>query len=74
LNSRIEQIVALAAHHAIPVMYSLPEFIVVGGLKRLWSQPNGNIPTDRTLRGAHSQGREASRLAGQRTYSHLPIR
>ena len=31
-NSRIEQIVALAAHHAIPVMYASPEFIVAGGL------------------------------------------
>jgi putative ABC transport system substrate-binding protein len=32
LNSRIEQIVALAAHHAIPVMHSSPEFVVAGGL------------------------------------------
>ena len=32
LNSRIEQIVALAAHHAIPVMYSSPEIVVAGGL------------------------------------------
>jgi putative ABC transport system substrate-binding protein len=32
LNSRIEQMVALAAHHAIPVMYSSPEFVVAGGL------------------------------------------
>jgi putative tryptophan/tyrosine transport system substrate-binding protein len=31
-NSRIEQIVALAAHHAIPVMYPSPESIVAGGL------------------------------------------
>ena len=31
-NSRIEHIVALAAHHAIPVMYGSPEFIVAGGL------------------------------------------
>ena len=31
-NSRIEQIVALAAHHAIAVMYASPEFIVAGGL------------------------------------------
>jgi putative ABC transport system substrate-binding protein len=30
--SRIEQIVALSAHHAIPVMYSSPEFVVAGGL------------------------------------------
>jgi putative ABC transport system substrate-binding protein len=31
-NSRIEQIVALAARHAIPTMYSLREFAVAGGL------------------------------------------
>ena len=31
-NSRIEQLVALAAHHAIPVMYTSPEFVVAGGL------------------------------------------
>src|SRR5262249_59605339 len=31
-NSRIEQITALAARYAIPVMYSSPEFVVVGGL------------------------------------------
>jgi putative ABC transport system substrate-binding protein len=31
-NSRIEQIVALAARHAIPTMYGIPEFAVAGGL------------------------------------------
>jgi len=31
-NSRIEQIVALAASHAIPTMYSFSEFAVAGGL------------------------------------------
>ena len=31
-NNRIEQIVALAARHAIPTMYSFREFVVAGGL------------------------------------------
>jgi putative ABC transport system substrate-binding protein len=31
-NSRIEQIVTLAARHAIPTMYSVREFVVAGGL------------------------------------------
>jgi len=31
-NSRIEQIVGLAARHAIPTMYGLPEAVVAGGL------------------------------------------
>jgi putative ABC transport system substrate-binding protein len=31
-NSRIEKIVALAAGHAIPTMYTFREFVVAGGL------------------------------------------
>ncbi len=31
-HSRIERIVGLAARHAIPAMYAVPEFVVAGGL------------------------------------------
>src|SRR6266436_1403204 len=31
-NNRIEQLVALAARHAIPTMYTVSEFVVAGGL------------------------------------------
>jgi putative ABC transport system substrate-binding protein len=31
-NSRREQLVTLAAHHAVPVMYELREFVTAGGL------------------------------------------
>jgi len=32
LNNRIERLIELAAHHAIPTMYMLREFVVAGGL------------------------------------------
>jgi putative ABC transport system substrate-binding protein len=31
-NSRIERLIELAAHHAIPTMYTFREFVVAGGL------------------------------------------
>jgi len=31
-NNRIEQVVALAARHAIPTMYAFREFVAAGGL------------------------------------------
>ena len=55
-NSRIEQLVALAARHAIPTMYPFREFVVAGGLISYGTQPDREIPTGRTLRGSHSQG------------------
>src|SRR5262245_20121936 len=32
LNNRIERLIELAAHHAIPTMHTLREFVVAGGL------------------------------------------
>ena len=31
-NNRIERLIELAAHHAIPTMYTFREFVVAGGL------------------------------------------
>ena len=42
-NSRIEQITALAARYAIPVMYSSPEFVVVGGLISYGTSLGGSL-------------------------------
>jgi putative tryptophan/tyrosine transport system substrate-binding protein len=55
-NSRIEQITALAARHAIPVMYSSPEFVVVGGLISYGASLTGSLRqiglyTGRILKG-----------------------
>jgi len=56
------QIVALAAHYALPTVYPVREFAVVGGLM---SYGPDLIDTYRQcgLRGPHTQRREASRLA-----------
>ena len=42
-NSRIEQITALAARYAIPVMYSSPEFVAVGGLMSYGASMRGSL-------------------------------
>jgi len=55
-NSRIEQITALAARYALPVMYSAPEFVVVGGLMSYgaslsWSLQQIGLYAGRILKG-----------------------
>jgi putative ABC transport system substrate-binding protein len=42
-NGRIEQIAALAARYAIPVMYSSSEFVVVGGLVSYGASLSGTL-------------------------------
>ena len=63
-NSRIEQITALAARYAIPVMYSSPEFVVAGGL----------ISYGTSLRGSLRQiGLYAGRILKGEKPSDLPV-
>jgi putative ABC transport system substrate-binding protein len=60
-NNRIEQLVALAARHAIPTMYSHREF---GGwpAHQLRNEPDRDIPIGRTIHGSILKGEKPADL------------
>src|SRR5262249_22601643 len=62
LITQREQIVALAAHHAVPTVYFSRE-VAESGPDELWHEHCEWIPSSRHLYWTDSQGREASRLA-----------
>ena len=61
-NSRIEQLVALAARYSIPTMYPWHEFVVAGGLIGYGSSLIESYRPVGTLHGSHSQGWKARSL------------
>jgi ABC-type uncharacterized transport system substrate-binding protein len=61
-TKRSEQIVALAARHALPVIYQYRAFAVAGGLVNLRNEPHRFVSPSWCLRRSHSQGREAADL------------
>ena len=63
-DSRREQLVALAARHAVPAIYDWREFAAAGGLISYGPSLTGCLSPGRHLRRKDPQGRQAGRSAG----------
>ena len=57
-------IIALAARHRLPAVYSFRYYVTSGGLIVLWARSDRPVPARGRLRRSHPQGREAGRPAG----------
>ena len=63
INSRRQQIVALAAGHAVPAIYGIREYSDAGGLISYGASLKGGLSTGRHLCRKDPQGRQARELA-----------
>jgi ABC-type uncharacterized transport system substrate-binding protein len=64
-TNRREQLVALTAGHAVPTIYAFRQLAESGGLMSYSTNLVEVVSADRGLCWSHSQGREASGLAGR---------
>jgi ABC-type uncharacterized transport system substrate-binding protein len=75
-NSRREELVVLAARHAVPAIYEWRESVAAGGLISYGTEPNQHISPGRHLRRKDPQRRQARRsaaLAAKSATSTIPI-